>query len=133
MAMAAMARPSITAWGSPSRIDRSHECARVSLVAVAGHILGEVIIGSRCAPLPSGRESGAAPSPEPGLFYFRDHFVRRHLQGFSQGLITAQFQVILNILRIDLSDMAESQFLLMCVEGIFLLGADPGFPHYLYT
>ena len=102
-----------------------HECARVSLVAVAGHILGEVIIGSCCAPLPPGREASPAPSPQSGRFHFCDHFVRRHLQGFLKRLIAAQFQVVLNILRIDLSNMTESQFLLMCVERVFLLGTNP--------
>ena len=102
-----------------------HESSRISLVTVARHILRKIVVGGCCPPFPPCREPGTAASAKPRLLHFCDHFIRRHLQSFSKRLIAALFQIVVNIFRIDLPDMAQSQLLLVSIEWILFLRAHP--------
>ena len=66
-----------------------HERARVALVAVAGHILREVVISECRAPFASGREACASTSSEARSIDFVDYLFRSHAECLPEAFISA--------------------------------------------
>ncbi|MBA7626499.1 hypothetical protein ES703_33950 [subsurface metagenome] len=92
--------------------------AGVALVGVADDVFNLTFSLAARLPLPAGREAAAAPAPQPRLLDLFDNLLRGHLEeGFSQGGVAADGDIVFNIRRVNRAVSAEDIPCLLLVEG----------------
>ena len=95
-----------------------HECAGVTLVAVAYDVLGQFLLTAYLAPLLAGGESSAAPAPKVGLGNLVDDLVAGHIeQRLFKCDVTAVGDVLLDGGGVHLAGKLTNDHLLLLEEG----------------
>ena len=94
-----------------------HERARVTLIGVACYVflirLG--VVGK--LPLKACQEPSAASAPQTGLENFIDNLLPGHLgKSFAEGLVTVKCDVLIDVLRVDHTTVAQRNALLRAVK-----------------
>ncbi len=97
-----------------------HKCTRVTFVCVAANILCDAlssVTGSEL-PLQTCRESAAATATETGINDFLDNCIRISLLGkdLTKSLITIMSDILINILRVDVTAVTKSNTHLLLKE-----------------
>ena len=95
-----------------------HECAGISLVAVAEYIFAVAPGTSGKFPLAAGWKSRAPAPPQPGVFYFLDNLLRSHFrQRPHQRLIAVARNVIIYFFSVNNASVSERAQLLKPEKG----------------
>ena len=97
-----------------------HKCAGIALVAVAGHVLGKVVISCCGAPFDGGGEAGAAAAPETRIIHLAKNLLRRHGEGLLQRLVAAGGDILVKACGINVSGVPQGNLHLGGIKGIFL-------------
>src|ERR1700687_1011059 len=98
--------------------------ARFRLVRVANQINRFLLIGLDETPFHAARKSGTPAPAQTGIFHLVDDAGAGHLQRFLQLLVTAVFEVSVDVdLPISTADVFENQATLKRVRGCLMLYA----------
>ena len=97
-----------------------HKCTRVTFVGVTANILGDAlssVTGSKL-PFKASRESAAATATETGINDFLDYSIRISLlcKDLTKSLITIMSDILIDIFRVDVTAVAESNTHLLLEE-----------------
>ncbi len=94
-----------------------HECTRVALVGVTAHILLISLVSLCEHPLTTGRETCATAAAETGVKKDLDDIIRSLLgQHLCKSLVTARSDVLVNVLGIDDTAVAQRHTILLLIE-----------------
>ncbi|MBA7670976.1 hypothetical protein ES703_79125 [subsurface metagenome] len=96
-----------------------HKGTRVTLIAVAYHIFGSPPGMAADFPLFPGRKASTTPPPQPGLFNPIYNFLRRRPKHLYQRLIAAVSNVVLYLLRVDITAVFKYNLFLIFSPGEF--------------
>ena len=103
-------------------IDTVLKRARVAFVRVADHVLEVAWRLAAYFPFDTGRKAGAATSPQSGALDLGDDVVRRHFRKrFDERLVSADGDVIVDLVLIDIAALLQQEPLLLAVEGDVVL------------
>jgi hypothetical protein len=95
-----------------------HKGTRVTFISIAYHIL--LCARSLATELPfhASGEASTTPASQARTLDLINDLLRSHLkQGFAQGLIATDSNIVLNPLRVNMTAIAQNKPLLFLVEG----------------